>query len=100
MQIIQGTLGTTDEGIIPFPWFPRRHTVTLTFVPGRVQVFLRGFDVANYRGDHHLHRIQVSVEWVTGPTPSSVDVVARGVVGDDGGKYGIRLVVHYTLVVE
>jgi hypothetical protein len=102
MEIIQGTLGSIDEGTIPSPLvpIPFRQTITLTFVPSRVHVFLRGFDVAYDGGDHHLLAIRASVEWVAGPTPSTVDIVARGVVCDDSVLFGIRLAVHYTLVAE
>ena len=102
MEIIQGTLGSIDEGTIPATvvQIPFRKTITLSFVPNRVHVFLRGFDVAFDHTDHHLHSIRASVECVTGPTPSSVDIIGRGVVCDDGTLYGIRLAVHYTLVVE
>jgi hypothetical protein len=99
VYIIQRTLGSADEPTASHLFAPRE-TVSLGFTPSRVHVFLRGFDAAYHGDDNHLHRLQVSVEWVSGATPSTVDVIARGALLDHGGPDRIRLAIHYTLVAE
>jgi hypothetical protein len=110
MQLVEGTLGDIDNLVSPNQ-LALRTTVRLARPPsggggapggcGKVQVFLRGFDIAHWDEDRNIARIKVELEAVSLGNSRDVDVIAHIYLADKSpiGE-PIQAEVHFTLLAE